>query len=180
MFQLKHPTAIRTFTGRDFDFEKPMASNIDIVDIAWALSNIQRFGGHAFGSCTVAEHSVAVSYLVSPENAFWGLMHDATEAYVGDIVAPLKQLLPEFSKYEEIAREAIFLRYRSHFIRREEPGEVKIADISHCMAEAKVYLNVVWEYPGVTPANFPIMGLKQIDAYNLFLRRFTELTGNEE
>lgn len=81
---------ILTYTGRKFWPLEPKAEDVCIEDIAHALSNICRYGGHSKHFYSVAQHSWLVSYLVHEDNALWGLMHDAAEAYIGDMVSPLK------------------------------------------------------------------------------------------
>ena len=94
---------IKTFTGLTFDFVKPTARMIAIEDIAHALSNICRFGGQAREFYSVAQHSMLVSQLLGSYGRTMqrhGLLHDATEAYVGDMVKPLKNLLPGYQMIE--------------------------------------------------------------------------------
>lgn len=90
---------ILTESGKRFDFLKP-GNPIDIQDIAGALSKICRFTGHTNGFYSVASHSVLVSHMVPGNLAFEALMHDAHEAYIGDVSSPLKSLLPEYKAIE--------------------------------------------------------------------------------
>src|SRR5262245_24308662 len=97
---------IPTYTGNRFDFGGPNPSDIDIRDIAHGLSHICRFGGRTTRFYSVAQHCLLVSRLVDPKYAMHGLMHDAAEAYIGDIVRPLKQKLAKDSDGEFAAMEA--------------------------------------------------------------------------
>ncbi len=100
--------------GGYFDYLNPASSEIRITDIARGLSNTCRFGGqanHGDGFYSVAQHSVIVSLLVEPEHAFAGLMHDAAEAYVGDMVGPLKQLCPDYKAVEKRVEEAVLAHF---------------------------------------------------------------------
>lgn len=92
-------SVIVTYSGLEIDLLNPNPDSIIIEDIAFALANICRFTGHC-NYYSVAEHSIAVYLKCSKKNAFCGLMHDATEAYLGDVSSPLKKLLPEYKKIE--------------------------------------------------------------------------------
>lgn len=88
-------STIRTFTGRDIDLFELQPSDVDIVDIGHALSQICRWSGHTRDFYSVAQHSVLVAERVyartaSPAVALVGLLHDASEAYLGDMASPLK------------------------------------------------------------------------------------------
>lgn len=87
---------MRTFSGRrvtPLDLKPEM---VEITDIAHALSRIGRFGGHAAGFISVAGHSISVMAMVAkhtddPRMMLTALLHDASEAYIGDIVRPIKK-----------------------------------------------------------------------------------------
>lgn len=93
---------IVTATGRKFNPLDPDPEQINLEDIAHALSNICRFTGHCREFYSVAQHSVIVS-LIAEAEAFdlglinpWylglkGLLHDASEAYLCDVARPLKR-----------------------------------------------------------------------------------------
>jgi hypothetical protein len=71
----------RTFTGRRVHSLSPSSDEIDIDDIAHSLAYQCRFLGHTDGFYSVAQHSVLVSQMVPEQDALWGLLHDAAEAY---------------------------------------------------------------------------------------------------
>lgn len=100
-------SCISTYSGRFFDILKPEEYDYDIEEIAHALSNICRYTGHVNKFYSVAEHSVLVSHIVPRDLALVGLLHDASEAYLGDVAKPLKNLLPEYEKIEESVEVAI-------------------------------------------------------------------------
>lgn len=75
--------------------------DIDILDIAHALSNICRFGGHTRFFYSVSQHSVLTARRGrSLLERRWGLLHDAAEAYLGDVIRPIKRCVPEFKEAE--------------------------------------------------------------------------------
>lgn len=87
---------IMTFTGRLFYPLDPRPEDIDIVDIAHALSQKVRYNGHCSEFYTVGAHSIQVAaecqrrWPDDPMRALWGLFHDAGEAYLPDIPRPFK------------------------------------------------------------------------------------------
>ena len=87
---------MQTFTGRQFWPMDPKIEDIDILDIAHGLSNICRYGGHAKAFYSVAEHSCHVSDALPPELALAGLLDDAAEAYIGDMIRPIKYSIPQY------------------------------------------------------------------------------------
>jgi hypothetical protein len=94
-------TAIRGFSGKPFDGADPESWEFDIEDVARGLSLTCRFGGQLPRFYSVAEHSVIVSSLVEANGGdartvMAGLLHDAHEAFYGDVPHPFKILVPEY------------------------------------------------------------------------------------
>jgi hypothetical protein len=82
---------IQTYVGKQFWPLAPRPEDLDIRDIAHSLALLCRFNGHCRVFYSVAEHSVRVAAELPGELALWGLLHDAAEAYLGDLTRPLKQ-----------------------------------------------------------------------------------------
>jgi len=95
-------SAICTYSGAYVDVFNPDPATIHLTDIAHALAVIPRFNGHTREHYTIAEHSIAVAELVPWEDGLWGLMHDASEAYMCDIPRPIKYHPSFKAVYEEI------------------------------------------------------------------------------
>ena len=137
---------ILTHTGHYFDFEEPHRSFISVVDIAHALSHLCRFTGHTRRFYSVAEHSVHVSHLVPPKDALAGLLHDAAEAYMGDVSRPLKSMLPQYKAIETRVEAAVL----AHFgIPATLPPSVKEADRAMLAVEQRQAMGNADAWPGV-------------------------------
>jgi len=120
---------IQTHTGKFLDLFHPTPDMIDMEDIAHALAHLCRFTGHTNRFYSVAEHCVRMVQWGLPGPAALRLMHDATEAYIGDVSTPLKGLLPNYGVIELDIRNAIAERFGLERFHR--PGckeEVKEAD----------------------------------------------------
>ena len=102
---------ITTHTGQQFDLLQPRASKVNPLDIAHSLANLCRFNGHSDRFYSVAQHSCMVADLVPEEHRLTALLHDATEAYIGDITRPLKALLPNARQIETHIWHAICARF---------------------------------------------------------------------
>ena len=130
---------ILTSSGVYFDFNDPQIDQIFIEDIATALGNTCRFAGQ-IGFYSVAEHCVHCSQVAlqrNPNNielAFHALMHDAAEAYIGDMPKPLKVLLPDFQAIEARVERVIEDKFdlTDQFV-----NEVKTIDLQLLKAEKK-------------------------------------------
>ena len=84
---------LQTYTGKAFDLLNPTPEMVDIEDIAHALSLLCCFTGHTKEFYSVAQHSVLCASRAPHKYAMHALLHDAHEAYVGDMNSPLKRLL---------------------------------------------------------------------------------------
>src|SRR5690606_26884872 len=102
---------MQVYSGEPFYPLAVKPEDIHITDIAHALGMVCRYGGHCRRFYSVAEHSVLLSHTVDPEHALWALLHDATEAYLGDVVRPLKHQLPGYIAAELRLETAIATRF---------------------------------------------------------------------
>lgn len=107
--------SIRTYSGKVFDLTVLDPGTICIEDIAHALSFVPRFGGHLDKLYSVAQHSVMVAASVAPEFALEALLHDASEAYLGDMPSPIKKLLPDYKALESRVMEAIAAKFKINY-----------------------------------------------------------------
>ena len=130
-------TWIQTYTGRKFDLLDPQPDMIALEDIAHHLSMQCRFNGACREFYSVAQHSVHVAELLPPELQAHGLLHDAAEAYIGDMVRPLKRLLPTFADVERNILAAIGRRFEIGLLSVAKLAAVKAADNTMLATEAR-------------------------------------------
>ncbi len=102
---------MQTFTGRQFWPLDPRPDEVEILDIAHALANLCRYGGHCRRFYSVAEHSVLLTRAVAPEYRLLALLHDASEAYLVDLPRPVKLSMPEYKAIEQVVMVAICERF---------------------------------------------------------------------
>ena len=127
---------IQTWSGKRFYPLDPRPEDIDVNDILHSLSNMCRFAGHCTQFYSVAQHSVLVSLLCEPEDALWGLLHDASESFLVDIPSPLKKL-PEFQAYRDAEARLMGVICDVFGLSKDEPDSVKIADKRMLATEAR-------------------------------------------
>lgn len=168
---------MQTYTGRQFYPLDPRAQDVHPADIAHALSLLCRYGGHVDRFYSVAEHCFLLSHAVAPRHALWALLHDATEAYVGDMVRPLKHQLPEYCAAEDLVMVAVAERFG---LRGQMPDEVKEAD-SRILLDERAALMSCTRHPwvqdtdGTEPLGVQITGWDPRFAEDMYTRRLNEL-----
>lgn len=120
---------MQTYLGKQFWPIDPRPEDVYIEDIAHALSMVCRYNGHCNNFYSVSEHSVHIARALRKEYgseiALWGLLHDASEAYISDINRPTKPYLENYVEIESKIMTAICIRFHLPI---REPKEVKIAD----------------------------------------------------
>ena len=147
-----------------------------IETIAHGLAVTARFNGHTRVPYSVAQHSVRVSRLVPPEHALAGLIHDAAEAYIGDMVRPFKVLMPDFQDLERAIMRKLSWHHQWPF---PIPDEVHAADLTLCAAEARDYMpGDTWQKWGLPDPSAikPTTAWDWRLAKRVFLDRYKELT----
>ena len=103
----------QTYSGRAYHPLDPNPDEVELIDIAHGLAYSCRFNGHCKSFYSIAEHSVWVASIMftesgNPAAGLAGLMHDAAESYIGDLVRPIKRELPKFYGVERLNMMAIY------------------------------------------------------------------------
>jgi len=131
---------MQTYTGKKVDLLNTDPDTICLEDIAHHLSLQNRFNGATMFPYSVAEHSIRCSYTLAedPKLSAAALLHDAAEAYWGDIIKPVKYCIPEIEELENKTLEVIFQKFNIPWPLHER---VKKVDLRMLMSEKKYIMN---------------------------------------
>lgn len=168
---------IQTVSGKVFYPLEPWVADVDILDIAHALSNQCRFSGHTRMFYSVAQHSVLVSDYLKDKSVdvqLWGLLHDAAEAYMVDVPRPIKAAIPQIREIEDNILRTIMRRFT---LPEEMPYEVREADNSILFDERDALLEPTekdWDFV-CKPLGISILPWTSQSSKSLFLDKFTTL-----
>jgi len=177
---------MRSFSGIHFDPANPDPSVVNIIDIANSLSRICRYGGHCRRDrYSVAEHSLHVMRVLE-ENpgtrhlALSGLMHDAAESMVGDVVSALKtsEYMKGFKDLEKNWEHAIDVALNLHGALSDMSYQIKVADLGVRRMEIVQFVehaeSDLLDLPDI--GSFELPEMSRADACSAFLRNFHRLT----
>jgi len=192
-------TWMLTRTGANIDLRYIRQADISVLDIAHALAQLNRFTGMASRPYSVAEHSLFVEQLLrhacvtDPHVLQAGLMHDAHEAYFGDMSAPLKQMLNQATagglKLEERRMQmAVMDAFKLKTPFHTASKQIHWGDMSALSSERLALMpehDVVWpctlEFPPFTFKDFAADGAHSWTYWrDRFLQRFVELNAARE
>jgi 5'-nucleotidase len=162
---------ILTYTGRQFWPLDPRPEDVEIMDIAHALSNVCRYTGHCSQFYSVAQHSVLVSRYCA--NPLWGLLHDAGEAYLADVARPVKPGIVNLKEIENGLMQAVASRFSLSW---PEPHDVKAVDTRILMDERRVLMvgGAEWNIQA-EPLGIDVVPVGPVEARQMFLDRYYEL-----
>jgi hypothetical protein len=171
---------ILTYSGKRFFPFDPRMDDIDIVDIAHALSNLCRFTGHTLSFYSVAEHCVRMSKVGPQYLALPLLLHDASEAYLSDLSRPVKHnsLLQGYRDAERHLMDCIELKFRLPVGAFQDPL-IKHIDNRMLMTERRDLLPTTPDNWDVSEDAFPfvVTPVSPEVAEKMFLARYAELKG---
>ena len=174
---------LQTVSGRRVNPFDPDPDQIELADIARALANQCRFGGHCLTFYSVAQHCVLVSELIEEEggdaeDALAALMHDAAEAYLGDLPHPIKhrsELGARFIEAEKPLEQVICDRFS---ITDSSSAAIKRIDRALLATERRAFSAERWQWPelsGVEALALELQAWSPDEAAEAFVRRFEAL-----
>lgn len=167
---------VSTFSGQRFYPLEPRIDCVSIDDIAHGLAYQCRFNGQTREFYSVAQHSLIVSSLVPTDLRLAALLHDAAEAYLGDMVKPLKVLMPEFAVLEDKVTALIAKAFAIDF---SDYGPIKRADLIALATEKRDLMPQSverWAYlDDIRALPERIVAMHPADAKRAFLTEFARL-----
>jgi 5'-deoxynucleotidase YfbR-like HD superfamily hydrolase len=135
-----------TYSRIEFSPKDFKTVHVKIEDIAHALSMLCRYNGHICEFYSVAQHCIQVSKRLaglgySVKIQLCGLLHDAAEAYLGDLPAPIKELLYDYKELEKAYQDIIFSHFDLHDEWKHSHSIIKNADNDILEDEQKYYFS---------------------------------------
>lgn len=176
---------VQTASGGRFNLYRPSPKEVCIRDIAEALAKTCRFNGHTQYFYSVAQHSCLVTDLITSVDALpYGLLHDAHEAYTGDLTTPVRNLLSMEAGYDiwekinadinRVIHEAFGLKWPPH------PTLAKLVKEADLVALATEKRDVMtdgplWEVRLPQPDKGFLRPWSWVEAHHNFIKRFYKL-----
>jgi uncharacterized protein len=131
----REPLFVVDAVGTEVSVDSPHPHDVQIYPVAWALAQVNRFTGHALRPYSVAEHSLLVCDLVDQAGGnvhaqLAALLHDAHEAYTGDMHSPGKQALGDaWHRWERLHESAVRSAFAIHTAASQYARQIKQADL---------------------------------------------------
>jgi len=168
-------------SGQRISFLLPSTAVANIDDVALALSNICRFGGHTRQFFSNAQYCVLLSQIVPPGYEWEGLLTQAYKAIIGDPLPNLTQYFAGYDAFEARIKAAIRVQHGLP----QEPSDAVVA--AHYQLKATEFsqlaaprVPVPIDLEGIKPLSFAIPPMQANDAYNAFMDRYDQLMNEHE
>lgn len=165
---------MQVYSGRPFWPLDPRPEDIDIRDIAHALSMQCRYGGHCIRFYSVAEHSVLLSEVAEPKFKLAALLHDAAEAYLVDVPRPLKCMLDGYAAAEDRVLDAVGQRFGLNQDDFDAVRDIDKAILGDEVAQNLARPLLSWSYIG-KPLGVRLHCWSPVEAEHHFLEAFRQL-----
>jgi hypothetical protein len=175
---------METNSGRQFNYAHLDAGSICIEDVAAALSKMCRYNGHTRRFYSVAEHCVLMSRWVSGQadrtidDCKVALLHDASEAYLSDVVRPVKNFLEDYKAMEASIDGFVMAHFEVQY---PFPPWLKEIDTRILVDERAQAMNPstnVWGVDGLEPLGVNVQFWSPDQAEQEFLREYRYVTAH--
>lgn len=172
---------MHTYTGKQINPLAITQEDIEIKYIAHALSLLCRGGGHLKYFYSVAQHSLNCAHEAkargySNQVILACLLHDASEAYISDIIRPVKAYLPQYIEIESSIMDAIFQKYGLAFLSEEEHALWKQIDNDLLAHELIYFMSEKSDYDLPVLHTTPSFQKQEHeDVYHMFINQFDQL-----
>jgi hypothetical protein len=178
---MDNPVSV-THSGIIFSILEPTQDMIQLEDVAYSLSNLNRFTGHSDPPYSVAEHCIHCSYVSEdPSVQRACLLHDLGEFVLADVSSPVKSLFP---RYKEVEEKILCVAFEKYGLRDIAPWDglidnadkgMTLVEVKELMPRSKAFDYVYETYPVLeTPPSIQCWSAKY--AEKMFLRRAKELS----
>lgn len=175
-----------THTGVAFKFGDMTLGMINLLDIAHSLARTCRYNGHTMRHYSVAEHCIIMARWAerkgyNPREVLTILMHDAAECYIGDLIRPVKNEVPDFSVVETKIDTLVAEKFGTIY---PFPGWLKELDFRILHDERLKLMHPsehTWESDYVPPIGVKFMPIRGRCAWwleRLFLKEFSRIETN--
>ena len=173
---------ITTYTGKHFDPVNPDMTQVDIQDIAHALSLICRGNGQVKTFFSVGQHCInaareAIARGYSDRVILACLLHDACESYMSDVPRPLKGAMPEYVNIEEHLLDFIYEKFLGSTLTEEEANQIKEIDNDLLYYDLKELLNEVSDEPAPElhiPLDYTFVPFEEVERKYMELFHFSQ------
>jgi hypothetical protein len=168
---------MQTFSGRQFWPLDPRSNEIDITDIAGPLSKLCRYGGQCLKFYSVAEHCVHVASFAPPKLKLTALLHDASEAYLSDVIRPIKSHLSNYLAIEAELEKAVAQRFDLEWPWHQEVKRLDTAILADERDQAMAPPPIPWSQTTEPPLGVTLQFWTPDVAVRKFLFAFSAYSG---
>lgn len=176
-------TYVMTRSGTRFNLTRPHPAAVAPIDIAHALSRIPRFNGHTTAFYSVAQHSLLVQQFASSRVRPYALLHDAHEAYTGDIATGVKSFLRGLTELQDRLDTCIYSAFGLAWPPTPEiAAEIRELDLRAVYTEGLQLMahfkreDVMQEDRAIEKFAITIFPLHYHEAYEAFLKELLHLS----
>lgn len=175
-------TWIQSASNTKIDFANPDPDSFKIEDIALGLARQPRYAGQGKFFYSVAQHSIYVATQVSPDARIHGLLHDAPEAYMGDVPGPLKKLIGwQFEDIERELNRAIWRGLQLSPPSDKEWKEVMAVDRGLLNTEStSLFTKNMWRINDVDDVHVRIIEMSEQETIDIFLAYYHSIRDRED